>query len=191
VIPINRENFVRRFAALGSALAPAELDALMEALEVRDVLAGEALIAEETVTDALYLVWDGELNVSMKTPPDGAEKEVAKVGAGALLGEVSLLDPGKATATVRTLEGCVALVLPRARLEAFWKREPRAASALLREVSRAMAVRIRAASARLAQLQAAAPPTSAAGTGATPEPGAALAAEVVGVHGMLYQGGRS
>jgi CRP-like cAMP-binding protein len=129
------------------------LEALFAALEVHDVPAGGALIGESTNADALFMVWDGELEVVIATPQ--GQLAVATIAPGEMLGEVSLLDPGPATATVRTASGCTALMLSRPKLEALWQREPRLASAFLRELTRALAVRIRAASARLNYLLAA------------------------------------
>jgi CRP-like cAMP-binding protein len=150
VVPLSRENFIKRFGALGSALTESELETLFAALEVHHVPAGAALIAEDTATDALYLVWEGELDIVIETP--SGKYEIARVGPGEMLGEVSLLDPGAATATVRASAGATALVLSRPRLEALWRSEPRVASAFLRELTHALAVRIRAASARLNHL---------------------------------------
>ena len=85
------------------------------------------------------------MNVTIETSQ--GEQEIAVLGPGAFLGEISVMDPGPAT--VRTKQGCLALHMHRQALEAFWNQEPRIASIFLQEISRAVAQRIRATVARL------------------------------------------
>lgn len=143
MIKLTVETFKKRFPQLGSSLEPDELDALLKLLKTQYVEASESLIIEGTMTDSLYLVWDGELDVIMQSPE--GEHKVATIERGALLGEISLLSPGKATATVRSELGCVALHLDVDSLQQFWATYPHAASVFLRELSRLVTQRIRSA----------------------------------------------
>jgi CRP-like cAMP-binding protein len=172
MIPIDVSNFARRFPKLTAALNTAELEALFETLDVLEVGADEALIAEGTMTDALYLVWDGELDVSFETPY--GEREIARVGPGAFLGEVSLMDPGPATATVTTQQGCTALSLNHGQLEGLWEAHPHLATVFLQQLARVVAGRIRAANRYLDEILAEEKPIL--------RPNA-----VVGAHSLLYQ----
>jgi CRP-like cAMP-binding protein len=152
MISIDVPNFSQRFPNLAAKLSPTELDALFHTFTVLEVGADEALIAEGTLTDALYLVWDGELDVSIDTPY--GEQEIAHVGPGAFLGEVSLMDPGPATATVTTQQGCTALSLNHEQLEQLWQDQPHLAAIFLRELARVVAGRIRAANGYLDEIVA-------------------------------------
>jgi CRP-like cAMP-binding protein len=78
--------------------------------------------------------------VLMRAP--AGEYKVAILEQGDLLGEISLLSPGQATATVRSELGCVALHLDVEGLKQFWEEHPHAASVFLRELSRTVAQRI-------------------------------------------------
>jgi len=140
MINLNVESFTKRFPDLSSALEPVELSAFIELLKIQYVEASESLIIEGTVTDSLYFVWEGALDVIMQAPE--GEYKVATIESGALLGEISLLSPGKATATVRSELGCVALHLDVESLQQFWKLYPHAASIFLRELSRLVAKRL-------------------------------------------------
>lgn len=151
MIKLTVANFRKRFRQIGLALTERELEALLSLLKVQVVEASEALIVEGTETDALYFVWEGELDVVM-TAPQG-EYTVATVERGALLGEISLLSPGKTTATVRSERGCIALHLDVQSLEAFWEEYPHAASIFLKEISQLVSKRIRAANKILQSLQ--------------------------------------
>ncbi len=145
------EEFTRRFPQIGSALEPDELKALIALLKTQDVEASESLIIEGTITDSLYFVWEGELDVIMQSPT--GEYKVAVIEQGALLGEISLLSPGKATATIRSELGCIALHLDVAGLKQFWDTYPHAASVFLRELSRVVAQRIHSANKTLKDLK--------------------------------------
>jgi CRP-like cAMP-binding protein len=145
--PITPQNFRLRFPSLASPLADEEIEKLIEAFAEQELAAGEAMIIENTYSDILFLVWDGTLNVTVNT--SRGEQEIAVLGAGSYLGEISLMDPGPSTATVRTQQGCMALHMHREALEAFWEQEPRIATIFLQEMSRAVSQRIRATVARL------------------------------------------
>lgn len=170
---LTNEGFGERFPELATALGDDGSSELVRVLERQEVYAGEALIDEGTATDALFLVWDGELDVAVETP-DGP-RDIGQVGRGAFLGEVSLLDPGPATATVTSKQGCVALRLDRDRFDRLCTDRPELAAALVDELSRVLSARIDAARARLGMIE---------GDGTTP---AASSAGLVGVHGALYE----
>ena len=65
---MTRERLAGRFPELVSSLDEGDVDALLEALELRDADAGEALVAEGTPSDTLFLVLDGTLDVTMEGP---------------------------------------------------------------------------------------------------------------------------
>lgn len=138
---VTPNQFTSLFPSLALGLEPDGLAALLQVLEYESLNAGETLIAEGTDSDALYLVWSGSLAVAVATA--AGEQEVGRVGPGALLGEVSLMDPGPASATVRSDLGCTALVLPRQRLEELWTGHPRVAAKFLQQIAREVAQRIR------------------------------------------------
>lgn len=151
MIKLTVDTFKKRFPQFGSALNAEEISALISLLKIQIVEASEALIVEGTETDALYLVWEGQLDVMMSSS-DG-EYKVASVEQGALLGEISLLSPGKTTATVRSELGCIALHLDTVSLEMFWESHPHAASVFLKEINRLLAQRIRSVNATVKALQ--------------------------------------
>jgi CRP-like cAMP-binding protein len=151
MINLTLQEFTKRFPQIGSALEPYELEAFIALLKVQFVEASESLIIEGTITDSLYLVWEGELDVIMQAP--AGEHKVAVIEQGGLFGEISLLSPGKATATVRSELGCVALHLDVEGLQQFWAAHPHAASVFLRELSRLVAQRTHSADETLKELK--------------------------------------
>ena len=173
MIRVSRDTFSRRFRRLAARLTPEDGEALLAALVQQDVAAGEVVITEGSPVDALLLVWDGELNVTVD------DVEVAHVGPGAYLGEASLLDPAPASATVAADQGCTVLRLDRAAFDAICATRPVLANVLLDELSRVLAARVRAAGERLEDLLL------------QREEGMAFtgAADVAGVHRRLLQDG--
>jgi CRP/FNR family cyclic AMP-dependent transcriptional regulator len=150
MISITVSSFSEKFPDLAAQLTKEELDALFHTFDVLDIGAGEALIAEGTLTDSLFLVWNGELDVSIDTP--NGEQEIAHVGPGAFLGEVSLMDPGPATASVITQKGCIVLSLNHHQLQTLWEEHTHLAIIFLHRLAQVVADRIRAANAFLDNL---------------------------------------
>lgn len=148
--PITPERFSSRFPELASPLSLPELDALLAALELQDADAGEALVAEGTPTGDLFLVCEGQLDITMRAAE--GERRLGRATAGSLFGEVALLDPGPAGATIVTEQGCVVLRLSRERFDALCAAHPEAAAPLLDAVVGSLGTRLRSASAELADL---------------------------------------
>jgi CRP-like cAMP-binding protein len=74
------------------------------------IQAGTILIAEGQPLDALYIVLDGTLSVSVSSL---ADKEIGKIICGEVLGEMSFVDGRLPSATVTAIEECLILSIPR------------------------------------------------------------------------------
>jgi len=98
--------------ALCRALSADELDAIASIAERREIAAGKELFREGDAGDGLYLVVAGEVNV-IKLSAEG-EHVLAKLGAGAVLGEMSLITSDARSATGRATATTVVLHLPAA-----------------------------------------------------------------------------
>jgi len=136
---VTRERLAGRFPELVSSLGESDVDALLEALELRDADAGEALVAEATESDRLFLVLEGMLDITVDGRP------VAQVEPGSMFGEVSLFDPGPAGASIVTEQGCVVLQAGRERIDRLVEEHPAAAAALLWQAVGSLAARVRRA----------------------------------------------
>jgi CRP/FNR family transcriptional regulator, cyclic AMP receptor protein len=149
---ITIEKFCQRFPQFAAALNDAEIETLLDALRVQTYEASEALIEQGTMMDSLFLVWDGELDVLMNTPE--GEKKIAEITRGSLLGEISLLNPGPATATIRSEQGCMTLHLDHQNWQELWQANPHIAGVLMSEILKLVSRRIRSADATLHRLLA-------------------------------------
>jgi MFS family permease len=104
---------VARLAALQGSelfglLSPPVLEDLAAALIPHPVQAGEVVIREGEPGDRVYLVAEGELDVSV------SDRWVAARGPGAVIGEIALLRDGFRTATVTALTPGLLYALERA-----------------------------------------------------------------------------
>lgn len=80
------------------ALTDEDIDMLERGLQVREVAAGEVLIAEGSVSNVLYLIQRGSATVRKEHL--GMEVDIADLAEGELFGEMSLLLQEPATASV-------------------------------------------------------------------------------------------
>ncbi len=116
---------------------------------------GDLLIREGTHSDGLWLLVEGTLQVMIGRKQDGeggTDVEVCRVVPGEWVGELSLLDPGPATATVRCVEECILLHLTQDAFEALVRDDPAVGRKLVRSFGKSLARRLRAHSTHLLQL---------------------------------------
>lgn len=97
---------------LFEGLADDDLERLLGMARERELAAGEVLIREGDEGDEMYLILEGELDVSQR---DGnVERSVAKRGEGDVVGEMGVLDLAARTATVKAASKARVLVVDRA-----------------------------------------------------------------------------
>ena len=92
--------------------------------------AGEAVIATGDVADRVFVLCEGELEV---TQQDRAEP-LRQLRPGALLGELAFFADSPRTATVRAVEPSVLLSLPYENFRAFLLRHPESLFVLTRRI---------------------------------------------------------
>ncbi len=128
----------------GRQLTEEERGQLAPHLRPRPVDAGDILIEQGKDADCLFIVNDGVLVVSVAGGTDRVD--VARVRAGGWVGELALLDPGPASATVSVEQSGEVTMLDYEALRALLHGSPALASDLLRTLTRTLAARVRATS---------------------------------------------
>jgi CRP-like cAMP-binding protein len=151
VTAINAKAFAQRFESLGDYLSTAEIEELLRHLPPRTVTAGDVLLREGEKSENAYLLWEGTLKVVLGSDDDAID--IGSIQAGTLVGEISFLDGGPASATVRATSDATLLTLSRTELETLRKAHPRIATSLLRALCKSLAARVRGASAALDRLR--------------------------------------
>ena len=119
-----------RDTPLFGGLDDAHLARLVERGEIVDLAPDDVLITEGDVADALYVILDGELEVTKRTGT--SEIPLARVGPGSLQGEIAALEGGRRLASVRALTEAEALRIPVETIRELLDAGPDVALAVIR-----------------------------------------------------------
>ena len=129
---------------LFTSLSPAELDAIFDVANARELAATEVLFEENDPADALWVVLAGDLEISKATVV------LAEVGPGAAIGELSLfLSTSKGSATARAICPATLLRIPANALRRMTAANDLAALKLVNNLAHQMAERLSALNERL------------------------------------------
>lgn len=96
---------------------------------------GKELLAQGEAGDSLIILIEGNARVSMLSP-GGREIVLAYAEAGAVLGEIALLDGGERTASVTATSSGKALLLSRSAMRQFCATHPDFAWSLMQQLAR-------------------------------------------------------
>ena len=103
---------------------------------------GNVIIEEGAMQTEVFVVISGKLEVHAKQE-DGSVAQLAQVGPGETLGEISLFSPGPAAATVTALEFSQLWRIADTALIEFMEENPGAGNVLLRTIASILAQRLR------------------------------------------------
>jgi len=109
---VKGETTMKKVLFILGELSDRDIDWLVEVGRREEVPAGRVLIYEGRSVDTLYILLDGTLIVSISA----VERQIARLSSGEVVGEMSFIDSRPPSATVQTLEPCLVLAVPRARL---------------------------------------------------------------------------
>jgi len=109
---------------LFSALDPAGLRALLDVLRVSFVNAGQLLIEQGTTGAEAYVLARGEVEVQRASERGGPPLRLARLGAGALFGEMALLSRAPRAASVLVCRPSIVLVAQKDALDHVVARAP-------------------------------------------------------------------
>jgi CRP-like cAMP-binding protein len=129
VVPLDELRRVPLFAGL----AEEDLEQLYRMAETVSLDAGELVFEEGNPGDALYVVLDGELEVSKRQ--GGQDVVLAVRGVGDFIGEMSLLEQAPRSASVRTLRETRLLMISQAAFDTLLSCSPSAYLTMLRTVT--------------------------------------------------------
>ena len=131
---------MRKVLFILSELADSDLDWLLHNGVKETHPSGAVLIEEGRPLKVIFVLLDGRLSVSV----GGAQgKEVARLRAGEVLGELSFLDSRPPSATVTALDEVSVLAIPRSRLEEKLAQDDGFAARFYRALGVFLAARLR------------------------------------------------
>lgn len=124
-----------------------------------EALTGEPIFLQGEEADAFYVVISGLVEVGAQPRSGRAERVLAHLGPGAVLGETSIFLGGPHSATVRAVEPTVLLRFAVAGFMEMVETRHRGAIRVLFNVGHALAVRLRSADALITDNDEASTPT--------------------------------
>lgn len=130
-------------------LKPEELEVLKFYGVFGEFGPGEVIVKEGQMQDRLYYVISGRLQVSVSRA--GEAFVLGEIQAGDCFGEVSIFEPGSASATVTVAETAVLWHLDVEALQGFFAELPGAGGQLLVGVAQLLCKRLRAANQEIAK----------------------------------------
>ena len=117
--------------------------------EVRQISAGLALVQAGELDRALYLLTEG--TVGVRLPRD--EGAFKTIDAPSVLGELAFFDGRPRSATLDAVTDVEVVRLDTAAFDSLLEHEPQLAHAMLRDLARILALRLRMASEVIADLR--------------------------------------
>lgn len=135
---------MKRVLYILGLLEDGDIDWLISAGEKKQLGPGEVLMEQGKVSDHLFILIDGSVEVRT------ADKVIAELGPGEVLGEISLLDSRPPTGTVTTLTDNTILAIPFDKLREKLRSDPRFAARFYRALGLFLAQRIRSTTLMLA-----------------------------------------
>lgn len=115
---------------LFATLTPGELQDLLKQLQTEKYPPNTVILWMDEPGDKLYVIEEGEVRISY-TNKDGKELTLGMQGEGSFFGELSLLDSGPHTATVRTTKETTVLTISRATFYNYLDKHPQFSRTLL------------------------------------------------------------
>jgi len=127
--------------SLAAGMTDGEAERLFACLERRELKAGEKLFEYGKMADRLYYLRSGKLTASLDV--QGRTLVLGDVPPGRWLGEVNLIDQGPASATVTAEEESEVYSLCHNSLLGLRDQHPEVAAALLKNITKDLAARVR------------------------------------------------
>jgi CRP/FNR family transcriptional regulator, cyclic AMP receptor protein len=108
---------VRKVLFLFGQLSDDDLEWMLKAGRKRSLREGEVLIRQGVPVDEVFILLEGRLTVWLKLRRD-QEREIARLQAGEIVGEMSFVDARPPSATVKALEDSTVFGISKAALSA-------------------------------------------------------------------------
>ncbi len=105
---------------------------------------GQLIAQEGSEGDELYVITDGFVEVLLGERPMSAARVVVSLGVGQIIGEMSLLDQGPRSATIRAIsQPTVVQVIKRDKFEALCKQDTQIGYTVMRNLAADLSFKLR------------------------------------------------
>jgi CRP-like cAMP-binding protein len=131
-----------RGVMLFASLSDDELGKVAAICVERKLARGETLAEQGTPGDELYIVTDGFMEVSIASGEES--RAVVNLGQGQIIGEMSLVDQGPRSATVRAIsDPAVVQVIRRDEFEALCEANTRIGYIVMKDIAADLSFKLR------------------------------------------------
>ena len=131
-----------RSLTIFSDLDKNELEIVYKRVFEQSIKKGSLLFVEGEPGELLYIIMSGCVEIIKKTKYN-EEIGLATMGANEIVGEMSLIDSEPRTATGRTSEDSVLMVITKQKFDEILKSDPRIAAKILMGLLKVMSRRLR------------------------------------------------
>lgn len=128
--------------SLFKELSDKELEVVMKKVFEKPYKKGSTLFVEGMSGEVLYIVTEGEVEVTKKTKT-GGDTVLARIGPGEIVGEMSLIDSGMRTASGKTSKDSKLVVVTKKSFNEILESDPAIAAKILMELLRVVNRRLR------------------------------------------------
>jgi CRP/FNR family cyclic AMP-dependent transcriptional regulator len=132
------------------AQMPREAIAAIASLAARSwAYRGQTILEEGEEGGELLILLEGRVGVCLESINPSVEVAINKLNAGAILGEMSLLEGGPRSATVIALERCLLAQIPSEKLNELFEQHPDWGLIFMRNLAISLSSRLRAMNRRI------------------------------------------
>ena len=133
---------ILRGAMLFASLTDEELEQVAAICHERSLKKGEVLAEQGTPGDELYIVTEGFMEVSLES--GDASHTVVNLGLGQIIGEMSLVDQGPRSATVRAIsDPATVQVIKRDDFETLCEQNNRIGYIVMKDIAADLSFKLR------------------------------------------------
>lgn len=137
-------------SSLCRLLSQPEIESIASIAERLELAAGSEVFHEGDPGDGVYLIVSGEIEIVKRT--SGGDRSLARLGAGSVLGEMSLLTSEMRSATGRAIAPAVVLRLPSPRFRTMLDIGSPAALKIVAGIAEVLSRRLAVTNARVVEL---------------------------------------
>lgn len=116
-----------------NGLTAADAQAMAESCEQASFKAGQTILMQGVTVDAVHVIAEGSAKVLIRQPGKNP-LEVAKLGAGEVFGETSIVEFGVAGATIRAVKDCLVFVIPQQSFMTIMEGNPTLKKSILAQI---------------------------------------------------------
>ncbi|MBT4527411.1 MAG: SLC26A/SulP transporter family protein [Deltaproteobacteria bacterium] len=130
-----------------------EKEVLHTYLDRQEFKKGDVVFRQGDKSNTLFFITKGAVDITINIDNQGNKIRVSTISSGTFFGEIALLDNTPRSANVEASEDLVTYVLTREAFETFKEKHPTISIALLTNISKLFAARLRAANQMISELE--------------------------------------